>query len=177
MIDPLNRIVLWFLGLLTLVLGGLFSLGCQGAPKYFGPAETRAGWSPLGGVYFSDTKDNKVTIDVERDAESGEITKFHVDIDNRASDVNKIIPEVMDAYARQQVHFNDILLTHGENANKIIATLMEMKGITTITGQGFDAMKSILRVRLPDGTLIGDHVPDSALKGGVMTDVTPSKTN
>lgn len=64
-------------------------------------AETRAGWSPLGGIYFSDTKDNKATVVLKRDPVTKEWTEFNVELDNRAATANESMIPLAENYNAQ----------------------------------------------------------------------------
>lgn len=91
--NRLWQLVLLIVGLLV------FGSGCNGPHPF--KAETRFGWGPLTGMYFSDTKDNKARLVLRRDPTTGEWTEAEFDVDNRAETANASMVPLQDGYIRQ----------------------------------------------------------------------------
>lgn len=120
--DKFTLIVLAFLAMLF----SLFATGCAGLPKDF-RAETRFGWSPLGGLYFNDTKDNRMEVDVEFDETGEKLRKLHAVMDNNASKANESIVPIQQGYV-DQMQVNATVQTHAmdrmaQTADRLAAML------------------------------------------------------
>lgn len=116
--------------LLALLTGGVS--GCAGFTKDFRSA-IRFGWSPLAGAYYESTKDVSGHVTMERDPETGEITKIDAKLDSLASTVNPTIVPIQQGYIEQmqvnanlQMHIVDKMTDGVDRLSRMLETVLQV---------------------------------------------------